>query len=324
MIAIIRMRSKILKGVAILSGGLAVLAGAAFWWLMLDARAPSTPGSPFDLEVWRTLASEDPDCAPRDLRMEIVGGDRAPGWAAEAGRFGTAFVVAYTSFQLTGPCSTIVIGGAVDPDGAKAAAQSDEAWFDDRAYARMTAAMLEADLVMVTHEHFDHVLGIVRHPDPAGLARRLALNGRQLFGLNRFSPPEEIMAIAPRRFDDPVRIAPGVVVAAAPGHSPGTQVIFIRLATGREYLLIGDIVWVMSNLQTLKTRPRIMQYLLFEPNEQRGEVLRQVRALSAMARANPDLIMVPSHDRPYLDRLVAEGLLTPSFVLEGTQPSRSP
>jgi len=81
----------------------------------------------------------------------------------------------------------------------------------------------------------------------------------------------------------------------------------VKRDDGREYLLIGDIVWAVSNIENLKTRPRLLQYLFFEPNENRKAILRQVRALHDLAQAEPNLIIVPEHDGAYLDRLIEKG-----------------
>lgn len=313
--------------------GLIVLVLAvAFWWLFLDARAPKNTDGVYDLAAWRVLVQDDQDTAPNEVRIEFIGGDVAPGWAAEAGNFGAPYILVYTSIQIIGSETTLVLGGAVDRMGAESFAQSDEAWFDADAFDRMTQAMTEADIVTITHEHFDHILGIVRHPDPAAIAPKLLLSERHLTAMARFGRgftlPESFEGIERWELSAPTRIAPGIVAVPSAGHSPGTIVFYVRTQDGSEYVFIGDIVWAMSNLDTLKTRPRILQYMMFDPNEQRDEVLRQVRALSEMRDAHPDLIIVPSHDRPYLDALVADGALEPGFVLTtetaAVAPNRNP
>ena len=43
-------------------------------------------------------------------------------------------------------------------------------------------------------------------------------------------------------YDRLYAVAPGVVLVSAPGHSPGSQLVYVRLADYREVLLVGDLV----------------------------------------------------------------------------------
>ena len=58
------------------------LLGAAFWWLLIDARAPATADDVYDLAVYRVMVSADGDTLPTEIRIETVGTDIAPGFAA--------------------------------------------------------------------------------------------------------------------------------------------------------------------------------------------------------------------------------------------------
>lgn len=179
--------------------------------------------------------------------------------------------------------------------------------------------MLEAGEVYITHAHVDHVMAVARHPDPSALAPRLRVNAAQLANLGDFAVGGELApalsSIAPLTLKGPALVAPGVVVIPTPGHSAGSTSIYIMLENGDEYLLIGDIVWSMSNIENLRTRPRILQYIFFDPREDRSAVLRQVLELHEVANSFPDLVIVPSHDGAYLTRLEASGLLARGFKL---------
>jgi glyoxylase-like metal-dependent hydrolase (beta-lactamase superfamily II) len=87
------------------------------------------------------------------------------------------------------------------------------------------------------------------------------------------------------------------------GHSPGSQVIYVQSAKGREYLFVGDIVWTRDSIDRLTTRPRFLQWIMFDPNEERERVLTQVRGLHDLQEAEPELVIVPSHDLGYLEEL---------------------
>ena len=295
-----------LKWILRIGGGLIVIFGFLFWWLMLGGSnaTRSAPGV-FELSDWRQKAAAPDSALPTGIRIIEVGRDLAPPFAAQAGRFGAPIAMTYNAVEITYPNATIIVGGAVDRPTAEGMTQSAAHWhFDDAAYAGLTEAMLSANQVLMTHEHLDHVMAIARHPDPAALAPNLVLNAPQIEALPLFASGEldpALQSLAPR-LDGAVRaIAPGVVIVPAAGHTPGSQNVYIRLQNGEEILLIGDIVWNMSAIEALKTRPVLTQYLVFRPNyEDREAIKTQVRALHDMIEANPALHVLPAHDRDWL------------------------
>ena len=306
-------------------GGLAVLVAvlaALFWWMMLSgSTAPKTAPDLFPIADWRDMiADTEVSARPTELTMVEIGSDRFPGMAAQAGAFGTDFLVSYTSFIIDTPDGAVIVGGAVDKATADEMTQAPEnaAFYPDR-YNALTDAMAEARAVVITHEHIDHVMAIARHPAPEKLAPRLMLNVSQRTELPQFAQQGGIFELIdalnfnnspPALSGKTEMIAPGIVIVPTPGHTPGSQAVYVQLQDGREYLLIGDIVWTMSNIADLKTRPVLTQYLVFDPNEDREAVKEQVRALYDLTAAEPDLILVPSHDRVYLQGLVAAGQLS--------------
>lgn len=297
---------------------LAALAGLA-WYAALDAGAPARAEGEFDLAAYRVLVANDaPETLPTDVRVEFVGASQAPAFAAEAGAFRGDLVMTYTAFQIVTPGGGIVIDGAVDGDTLVEMTEG-EGDFCDACYGRVLDAAARAEHVLLTHEHVDHVMALTRHPDPEAIAPRLRLTRPQLEGLPQYAPDGVLApAIANVPLSDfaaPQRIAPGVVVHAAPGHTPGTLVIYTRTAS-REYLFVGDIVWVMSSIENLRGRPRFITWLIPEVDPDRPAVLRQIRALHDLAAAEPGLVILPSHDDAYLRRRIAEGALGEGFATE--------
>ena len=295
-----------LKWTLRIGAGLIVIIGILFWWLLLSgSSAPKSAPGIFEISDWRALASAPSETLPTDIRIIEVGRDLAPPFAAQAGRFGAPLAMTYNAVEIIYPDQTIIVGGAVDRVTAETMTQSAEAWrFDDGAYAALEDAMLSASQVLMTHEHLDHIMAIARHRDPAALAPRLVLNAPQVQALPMFALGELHPALAnldPRLSGAVEQIAPGVVIVPAAGHTPGSQNVFIQLQNGEEILLIGDIVWNMGAIEALKTRPVLTQYLVFRPNyEDREAVRQQVGALHDMMIREPDLIVLPAHDRDWL------------------------
>jgi glyoxylase-like metal-dependent hydrolase (beta-lactamase superfamily II) len=101
------------------------------------------------------------------------------------------------------------------------------------------------------------------------------------------------------------------VLIAAPGHTPGSQMVYVKLADGRELLFLGDVVWHMRNIDVEKERPRWVTSLLVQ--EDRVQVSGEIKALHALRNADPGIGIVPGHDGDAVERLTAAGFLEKGF-----------
>lgn len=308
-----------LKWFAGIAGALVLLALIGGWWLFVGlSQAPKAAPGVVDIDAWRDMVREAGGVRPVEIRVLEVGSDVAPMLAARAGAFGSEWLTSYNSVQLVYPDTTLVIGGAVDRLTAEGMVQSKAAWrFDDAAYGVLARALLQASQVLITHEHLDHVMAVARHPDPASLAPQLYLNAPQIAALPQFaqgSLDPALAELAPRLDGSVQLVAPGVVVVPMPGHTPGSQLVFITLENGQEYLMVGDIVWSMTSIEELTMRPVFTQFIVFDPNEDRDAIRTQIRALHDLMQAEPGLVVFPSHDRVWLDDLAAKNLISWGFV----------
>ena len=105
-------------------------------------------------------------------------------------------------------------------------------------------------------------------------------------------------------------VAPGVVLIEAPGHTPGHQMVYVRLAEGTEFVFIGDIGWLMENVTELRLRPAETVGRIGEDPEALMLQLVWLRGL-----ADQGVVLVPSHDDRLLNRYAAEGLLGNDLAL---------
>ncbi|WP_395647517.1 hypothetical protein [Terricaulis sp.] len=298
-----------------LVGVLVVLAalGGVFYWAVIDGDAPPGPQNEFDIAAYRALVAGDaPETLPTAINYQVIGASEAPGFAAESGAFSTGQrTFDYGTFQIVAPGGDILVDAAVDQATLNEMSKG-KGRFDAAAYQSVLDAMTRAPIVMITHEHIDHVMAVARHPEPAALAPRLRLTPEQLAGLpqhainGQLAP--EIAAVAPIDLTRPTRIAPGIVAVAAPGHTAGEIVIYVKTTT-REYLLIGDIAWVFESVEHARGRPRFIRWIMPGVDPDRAHVLRQLRALHDIHAAEPGLVIMPSHDDTYLRRLMADGAL---------------
>ena len=287
-----------------------VLAAMTYWMLISGSSAPKAAAGVFDMTDWRIQADRLDGDLPTEVRILEVGSDIVPSFIVQAGDFHGDTAMSYNAVEIVFPDYSIMIGGAIDQPTSEVMRQSEtEGLFDPAAYQQLTDALANANKVLITHEHPDHVIAVARHPEPGALAPRLLLNQPQIASLPTYAGGElapALKTVQPGLSGSVEAIAPGVVVVPAAGHSPGSQMVFIALENGEEVLLLGDIVWVMSNLDDLKTRPILTQYLVFDHGEDRASVKRQVRALHDLRAAEPDLIMVPAHDRNHLLKLAED------------------
>lgn len=165
--------------------------------------------------------------------------------------------------------------------------------------------------ILLTHAHIDHVSGIEDFP-----------------GVPVWVPQAELDFI--RACNDQVRLICGfgelpyrvydfpdgpylgfdssfdvfrdgsVVVVPAPGHTPGSVVVFATLAQGPRYAFIGDIAWQKEGVDLPAERPWLPRTAL---QEDTAAVRRQLAHLHRLQDAVPGLIMVPAHDRRLMQTL---------------------
>jgi glyoxylase-like metal-dependent hydrolase (beta-lactamase superfamily II) len=103
-------------------------------------------------------------------------------------------------------------------------------------FAKLQRALAKARLIVLTHHHADHVAGVLRAPNFSELATKTMIT-RQVADCMRNTPHRPHLKLAPpalERFiilDYPqyYPVAPGVVLIRSPGHSPDSQMVFIRL-----------------------------------------------------------------------------------------------
>jgi glyoxylase-like metal-dependent hydrolase (beta-lactamase superfamily II) len=112
-------------------------------------------------------------------------------------------------------------------------------------------------------------------------------------------------------YDQYQAIAPGVVLIKAPGHTPGSQMVYVQTANGAELLLIGDVAWHSRNIELQRERARLMTMVFIK--EDRRAVFGQLAALKRLHEAQPAIHIVPGHDGPVIESLIAAGVLKRGF-----------
>lgn len=296
----------------------AVLVVINVLWFVLFRTSPSpTPGAFYvDLEGLRATADAGADELPTDVRVLHLADGALPGFFVIAGGASGSLPAVYASFQVVMPdAGSVIIDTAYDRAGWEAI-DGKLSTFHDDAWERLEKAMLASSAIVLTHEHPDHIGGVARSKHALTLAKGpLRMTKEQVdFALAESKTgftKEAAGALTPIAYDKLFRVAPGVVLQRAPGHSPGSQLIYVHRADGKELLFVGDIAWNQVSIDQQRMRPLAASLFLAE---QRQPVIDQLGALHQLQAEHPEVQIVIAHDGKGLERVVASGAVNEGFI----------
>jgi glyoxylase-like metal-dependent hydrolase (beta-lactamase superfamily II) len=223
-------------------------------------------------------------------------------------------VQARTAFQVMYADGHIMVDAGMDQQVHRFFGRGVEEPYDSEAAGQVARALTTARLIVVTHEHGDHVAGVIRTSRARELASKTILTRTQVQALLTTPQMPEIKLteeMAARYlvvdYERYFPLAAGVVLIKAPGHTPGSQMVYVALESGREYLLIGDAAWHMDGVRLMKGKdaPWI--------TEDQSTVMSQLKWLNELSRSEPGLVIVASHDDEEHAELIRKGILGGRF-----------
>ena len=183
--------------------------------------------------------------------------------------------------------------------------------FDDSAANKVALAVQAAKLIVVTHEHGDHIAGTIRNANNTIPPKTILTREQVNTLINNPQTPEIKLDEARSKeymivdIQSVLPVAPGLVLIKAPGHTPGELMVYAKLQNGKEYIFTGDVTWTYKGVEENKSKPEGEQKRL---NENADNLKKQVAWLHDRLVKDKMVILV-SHDDVMLPQFVAQGLV---------------
>jgi glyoxylase-like metal-dependent hydrolase (beta-lactamase superfamily II) len=284
--------------------------------LLLSVACYSAPYPDDLLKRARHAATAIPGELPTAINMAKVAESHRSYAAIIVGGSDDIFISARTAFQVLYPTGSVMLDSGMDEEVHRYYGFGrDEPYWPD-VNDDVQAALKRAQLIIITHEHGDHVAGVIRSDNRSELAPKTLLTRDQVRTLS-LAPQIPQIKLTPEQARDYIvvdyelilPVAPGIVLIKSPGHTPGHQMVYIQLSGGEEFLFIGDIGWSLDNITGSKPRPAETVARIKED----PEALMHQMIWIKQVMDEDGIIVVPSHDDRLLKQYVADGLLGDSL-----------
>ncbi|MCC6779090.1 MAG: MBL fold metallo-hydrolase [Hyphomicrobiales bacterium] len=220
-----------------------------------------------------------------------------------------------TAFQVVYPDCTVMLDSGLDRATHDSfSPDKPEPYFPER-FAEVERALAAARLIVLTHHHADHVAGVLTAAQFPALAAKTIIS-RDLADCLMSTPhrphlklgPEAIARFIVVDYPQYYPVAPGMVLIRAPGHSPDSQMVYLRLQSGREILHSVDSAWVTDNIREVKGKAAPWV------KEDVPAVIGQLRWLNRLTAAERSVTILVTHDDELFDRLTGDGALGAALV----------
>lgn len=279
---------------------LILIAAVPYYWLLIDPGPTSVAPRDIDIARLRALASSQTGPRPVAIEYAAVATDIKPGTLLVAGGGLRSEETGVFVWRLITPGGDTIINSGLTKDQAMASGYDD---FHPEIQATVDGWLSAGRRVIITSEEIDHVGGLIALlPGDRKIAEKLIGNSQQIDAVRALAPAlMRSLGPAPAALADRAgyaAIAPGVAVVRTPGHLDGTQMIYVRLQDGREYLFAADSAPMRRNVEWQRPRSRYAAEWL--GNEDRSATLGWIKGLARLKAREPGLTVVYAHDYGWL------------------------
>lgn len=281
---------------------LLVLIGGPVWYLFIDSSPWDVAPARLDVDKARSLVAAAPGQKPVSVAFEMVAFRSVTGNLLAAGSGFRPQAIGVLAYRLKVPgAPPIMVETGTSGAHAKELGMEN---FDAEAQRRVDESMRAASVILVTHEHADHLGGLAAAtvaPDGSAIAAKARLNRFQVPGgqTSQVLPWAKGLKIpATLALSGPQLVAPGVMILPTPGHSPGSQMVYVQLANGTELLFAGDTA--PRETSWFERRPPSRLFTDYVQPQDRAAVAGWLTALRQLHEKSPDLLIIPGHDVAWL------------------------
>ncbi len=285
---------------------------------VVDAAAGDAAIAEFnpDLATIRAMSAVLPGPLPVSVNGIRVAASIRPRKFVIQGGDDTPVTMPRTAFQVVYPDGAVMIDSGLDKATHDSfSPDKPEPYFPEQ-FAKLQRALNAARLIVFTHHHADHVAGVLSAPDFPALARKTIITTDTAVCLvnTPHRPHLKLSAEAIQHFivlDYPAcyPVAPGIVLIKATGHSPDSQMVFIRLQSGRKILHSVDSAWIMDNIRHVKGKAAPWV------KEDVAAVTAQLRWLKRVHETERTITILVTHDDELFDSVTHSGVVGGELAL---------
>lgn len=246
--------------------------------------------------------------SPRTFEQTVEGGTKEP------------YIQARTAYQLCFDKQWIMIDAGMDQEVHEFFGKGQAQPFFSKENDNIQLALKGAKQIIITHEHGDHIAGVLRTEYYEELAPKTMLT-KQMVNTLLFKPQTPLLQLKKEQlkdflivdFQDILPVSPGVVLIKAPGHTPGEIMVYIQFENGKEYLITGDVSWSYAGIEEKKQKP-------VDQVKRIGEDATLIRFQLDWLNQLPakGIQLIVNHDDIIQPELVKKGMLKSGLLLHNT------